>query len=265
MNKAVLNEKHIFIFAVCGRSSSTALQRILNSSNEICIWGEQFNLIDDLMKIIHELDHFLDDENVYWHVRILINSFRNEYHLKPYPTAIGNLFDFRSSLIDALIKNLTVSDLGINRFGFKCIRLKKLMTLQVLSKIFPNSQFIFLFRNPVHQWPSVNYLNWWDYAYNLQDFLKEYQRISSIMLEYLNQNNRCILLENSEIKNENTLKKVLARIKINSVDQEVVDKTIFSAGNISPTCLKHKKIIKNHKAYTNYLTLKKRRSNNLRM
>lgn len=43
----IRNSAHIFIFGVCGRSSTTAMQRLLNSTGQICIWGEPGDYLID--------------------------------------------------------------------------------------------------------------------------------------------------------------------------------------------------------------------------
>jgi hypothetical protein len=49
--EAIRDQKHVFVFGVWGRTSTTALQRIMNSTRGICIWGEpgQF-LVDNFME-----------------------------------------------------------------------------------------------------------------------------------------------------------------------------------------------------------------------
>ena len=57
--ESVKHERHVFIRAVCGRSSSTALQRLLNSTNEICIFGEPWGSVDGLVGAIDNLELFV--------------------------------------------------------------------------------------------------------------------------------------------------------------------------------------------------------------
>lgn len=257
MNNNICDNHHIFIFAVCGRSSSTALQRILNSSHEICIWGEQHLVVDHLMNIIHQLDQFMKDGKVYRDVLCFHSSFKEKYHLYPYANAIGNLQEFQNSLIEALCHHLKPTDSGIERFGFKAICLKSKITLQVLSETFSNCQFIFLFRNPIDQWPSVNHVKWWVYSHKLEDFLQEYRRISTIILDYVTLNKECIVLENSGIQQPDVLQKVLDKVNIKKAAPEVVKRKVFSVGDISLPDDGYAEMIKNHPAYANYLALRK--------
>ncbi|WP_036382855.1 sulfotransferase [Muricauda sp. MAR_2010_75] len=219
-------EKHIFIFGVGGRCSSTAMQRILNSSNEVCIWGEQQYIIDDILCIIKRVDKFSQDSTVIEDNKIFHQCLRSKNHLYPhYPfmMSMGNLSELRKKLIEAIIYNLKAPN-GIVRFGFKDIRIRDIATLVSLREIFENSKFIFLFRNPINQWVSVNHYKWWEYGHKLEDFLEEYQNISKIMLEYSEKYKNYAFFENTSIQNEQELGKLLDFLNIKEVDNQVVQK-----------------------------------------
>ena len=82
------NNQHIFIFSVLGRTSSTALQRILNSSNQICISGEPKGIVDGQLKLISKLEErqkkFVSSSN-----ERLKASFKANKHNLPYPHALN--------------------------------------------------------------------------------------------------------------------------------------------------------------------------------
>ena len=79
--RKVRHQKHVFIFSVMGRASSTAFQRILNSSGEICIFGETKGSMARLLEAYATVEHD-------WHRKFHWNAFiamkdalKNQPHL----------------------------------------------------------------------------------------------------------------------------------------------------------------------------------------
>ena len=97
----IKNNHHIFIYGVCGRCTSTALQRILNSSNEICIFGESWNINCLLLNTIQKLE---ERNNELWKEEkerdfdLLRKCFFNNKHDKFYANAYRNLDETINSL-----------------------------------------------------------------------------------------------------------------------------------------------------------------------
>lgn len=258
-NYPLIQNEHVFIFGVCARSSSTALQRILNSSNELCVWGEQHYLIDDILVLIEKITHFINDPIVQKDFGIFqkcIEMKDHEWPYHPYMHAMGNLDNLKVTLIKGIMDQF--HPLGnLERFGFKDIRIRDKNTLTSLINLFPNCKFIFLFRNPLDQWPSVNYYKWWNYSNEITDFLEEYQRISQIFLEYSYRNNS-IFIENINFDNPRVMSLLMKFLKIKGINPKLVTakyKTHELKDHELTSTMRS--TIMEHMAYKNYLKMQK--------
>lgn len=245
----------IFIFGVCGRCSSTALQRIINSSGEICIWGEQHYLLEDILDIIIRVESFMTDSTVIKDIEHINYCFNKNEHLLYYCNAIGNIDSLKNSLIDAIKLNLKPINPRIERFGFKDIRVKSLSSLLELKKIFPDSKFIFLFRCPIAQWKSVNHYKFWPYSYNVSDFLNEYNRISQIYLEFSEIEKDSVFLQNTDIHIPEIFNKILSFIEIKNIDNRILNTKMLTEYPKNQDFFPENKLIKAHSAYINYLSM----------
>ncbi len=254
----IKDKDHIFIYGVCGRCGSTAVQRILNSSDEVCIWGESWGLTSILLETIKKVQDKYDDR---WkrvkapNFEIFKNSFREKNHNQFYANAFRNL----DGLIDSLLNSF--SDLfdpiiNTDRIGFKEIELNKIDELYVLNKLFNNSQFLFIFRNPIQQYISVKSCGYFQYSNDLDLFLKKYKKYSDIYLDYYNRMNNSSFLENTILTNIFNINKILKFLRISNVDEKLINKKINSTQTGTLKYIDIKKI-KNSLAYVNYVKMKK--------
>jgi len=176
------NGRHIFIFGVWGRCSSTALQRILNSSGEVCIWGEPGDhLVDDLVGLLARMEKKNDAAGSAERKRILSDSFTSGDHSVNYCMAFPKLDSSMDALFTAL-KGLFQPVVDVNRVGFKEITVRDGATLDILKTLCPRAAFVFLFRNPAEQWPSVKKMAW-EKTRTVNQFIDEYRRLAEIYLE----------------------------------------------------------------------------------
>lgn len=253
--ESVKGKEHVFLYSVAGRSSSTAFQRILNSSNKVWIWGEQNKLIDHTVFLINEMRKHNANERVKDSLSMLEVSFGQNKHLQFYPNAIGNL-DSNIALISSSISNLLKPKAeAIDRFGFKDIDPVSIKTIEYLKEIFPQSIFIFCFRDPMEQWPSVSKLKWFPYSGKLSLFLDEYIRISDIYLEYADKNGINPFVENIDLRNTEKIRKIIEYTRVAEIDYDLIDLTVHSA-NAYQLSNSDKKTILKSKAYKNYLKMK---------
>lgn len=139
-----------------GRSGSTLLQRIVNTSEKVIIWGEHngflsqvaasyFNItcsqqmeklyyskLDEIQPEIITNSYCDYDKNINW-----LNSFNKE----------NNKTIYRNFIFSILNQNITVNE---KRWGFKEIRYSiNDQTVDMITDLFPDSKFIFSIRNPL--------------------------------------------------------------------------------------------------------------------
>lgn len=251
-------KKNIFVYSVWGRTGSTALQRIMNSSREIVIYGEPHHLIDDIIEPIR----IIDEERSLFEAnyKAFEDALWNEKHDKFYPNALTNLDETKQLLINALATLLRPpADLEINRSGFKEMRIKSIQTLNYLTEIFPNSKTVFIFRNPLTQWNSVEKKkHWWDHEISphLKAFLEEYERIANIYLNFIENNEKAVFVEHNRIKSEKDIIKLFKFCDLHQFDASLIDDKVGRTQDFTVTDQQREEIM-NSNAYTKYKEMKK--------
>lgn len=148
--------KPVFVLSA-GRSGSTLLQRYLNSSEELILWGEHGGF---LRKLSISYYGFSEHE----HVQKLINwgsrnadVLLNKGDLKNQDIEWTNnltLDDWKTANRDLIIRLLTIDIPSPIRWGFKEIRYGE-REMRFLKELFPESRFIFLVRNPIDTLASI--------------------------------------------------------------------------------------------------------------
>jgi hypothetical protein len=143
-------DRPVFIFAICWRTGSTLLQRVINASGQIFIWGEPaflpeaaalFNRLQDYLgRVEHNREKAFQGKVGAW---IPVVS--------PPPERAVNAFRV---FFDELYARET-SDRGMNRWGFKEVRSQAVSHIKLLREIFPHARFIFLVRDPYDTYKSV--------------------------------------------------------------------------------------------------------------
>lgn len=249
----ITHSKNVFIYGVCGRSSSTALQRILNSSDEIFIFGEHHQVIE---KLVNCYFHFseIDHERQAKEFKKLIDSFENKLHTSFYANATNNMLPIQAEIKEVILK-LLQPPLPYSRIGYKEISVVDSLSLRKIQRFFPNSYFIFLFRNPLKQWGSVGYLkSFWDYSKSLDAFLREYARVATI---YLNTPiNYSFFLENTSIRDEDKMNQIIKMVEIEKFDSSLLGKTISTTNQYKVSRLEKARIMSS-KAFRLYQEMQK--------
>ena len=163
------NIKDPIIILGTGRCGSTLLQRILNTDENIIIWGEHAGFLKDIAKSYFTLTESQQITNNYYQNKNIDKSIIVGA-LKEYRKSINwvNSFD-RQSIKDNyrnLIINLLNDGVNVekNIWGFKEIVYSKHdRTFDMLLNIFPSSKFIFSLRHPFNVIASM-VINWNDSA-----------------------------------------------------------------------------------------------------
>ncbi len=199
-----VTDNPIFLLASGWRSGSTLIQRLVNSSGKVLMWGEPFahsNLIQtqaESLRIFNsqyppessflDSDHFQD----------------NQAHLSQRWTA--NLYSQITDLVAAhrqfwrTLYGIPATNQGYARWGIKEVRLSIDHAIY-LKWLFPKSQFIFLYRDPYKAYRSCR--NWrnlylrfpdepvytpeqfgWYWKNMMEGYLDGYQKVNGILIKY---------------------------------------------------------------------------------
>lgn len=254
----IKHHEHVFIYSVCGRASSTALQRIVNSSHEVCIFGESrgtTNLLLETINSIHELRH-----NSAWEkakgnqFSTFTDSFLKRKHNAFYPNAFRELDDLE--LLHLASFTDLIRPLGnISRVGYKEIMLESINTLTTLKRIFPQCKLLFIYRNPVDQWNSIKYKGWWNYSSSVDEFLSQYQAISDILLSFMMEHSNWHCIENSQLYDAYTVQSLLAKLNISTFDKSLISDNVNKTMEQVVTD-QEIEIITQSKAFANYHRLR---------
>jgi len=141
---AMQKETPIFVLGSSQRTGSTLLQRLLNSSPQVMIWGEH---LAHLSGFLREFEVLRD-----WGKRHA--DERKNLLLEGYDIFAPNIMPEEYELVDAAriyiagIFGLPAAKLGRPIWGFKEVRYGAQMAL-FLQECFPQARFIHLTRNPV--------------------------------------------------------------------------------------------------------------------
>jgi hypothetical protein len=256
-HQQVKNNEHLFIYGVAGRSSSTALQRLLNSSNEVFIWGEPHYIVDDLAEVMEKLNFLDHSTGVRTSLERIESCFRRNKHDQFYPNAVGNLQETNDHLSALISGFLRPSVSMIQRFGYKEIRLKSIKTLEKIRNIYPNSKFIFCFRDPAEQWLSVNTVRWWDYSTDLAAFLVEYKKLSDIYLQFVQNVRETYFVESTDILDLGRMKRLVDLLGLRSMDESLVRLMVSTVKKNAISDEESSKIM-DSASYQNYVQMKEK-------
>ena len=216
-----LKGRHVFIFGVWGRSSTTALQRILNSTGAICIWGEPGQLLmDDLLAAHAKLQ---DDPRRDQQLRNIQKSFDRRDHTLDVSMAHADWRPALSNIRQAILSMLAPVN-GIQRFGYKEINVRGPETHAALRGLFPNSEHIFLFRDPVEQWKSTLTMAAWRSYHDLDSYLEVVERNALAALEADG-----IFLENRDVRDEARLRQLVEHLGLPAFDLKAMRKEVIAS------------------------------------
>lgn len=252
------DQAHVFIFSVCGRTSSTALQRILNSTDEILIWGESSGIFE---KMVTHLNHLENAHQKYpkvgqKHHKLLVDAFNKKDHTSWYPKATKNLEALISQQYELLCKQLIPPMDHIDRFGFKEIGVYDEAFLPFLGKIFSQSSFIFLFRNPIEQWISVRESGYFSYSKELPLFLSFYEKFATKYLTYFKKHDHGLFVHNQILYSQTHVQQMIEKLELQGFDDKLISNIVhsFQNGELSD---EEKEMILNSNAYQLFLVMQK--------
>jgi hypothetical protein len=183
-------KKPTFIISMGGRTGSTWIQRVINSTEEAFIYGESEEILDKVIDYVSTL-WIIQEKTRY---KSSFDRFKRMSHKGFYPSLLpflewDALLEFRKQ-IEAIFKR----DEN-NGWGFKTICLTPQL-LFLLSTAFPEANYIFLIRNKEQQYKSYKETGWWKndstfdkweniniYKLKMYDFLKHHRNTLFIRYE----------------------------------------------------------------------------------
>jgi len=246
--RKVRNQNHIFIFSVMGRSSSTAFQRILNSSSEICIFGETKGSLVSLLEAYAAVEHQWHYKSHWRQISLMNDGYKTGKHNTQYPHAL----DLYSAyfLLPGLIAGIFRPLINVKRFGFKEIQLFTLENLLTLKSLFPSSRMIFLFRNPHDQYTSLISTHWYNEDEN--SFIEAYTEYTKQYFEYADEDRTAFFLENKYLYDSSSIAHILNKLSISKFDKDLINDGVFSSESKPDLHPEIKEKILNSSAYKAY-------------
>ena len=140
------SEQPIFIFSAGWRSGSTLLQRLINSSEKVIIWGEAYDscgIIQSLTKTVKPFTDTWPPESYLLQPKLLEN-LSESWTANLYPP-LESLRDSYRALFITLYAD-SARRHGAKRWGFKEVRLGYEEAI-FLKWLFPNGKFLFIYRD----------------------------------------------------------------------------------------------------------------------
>lgn len=142
----------VFIFAASWRTGSTLLQRIINASEEVFVWGEP-GVLPEMRGLFVCLRKYLGQ--VKWQ-RDRVGAFDGAIGkwipvVSPDPEHVKGAF---VAFFEELYARETVF-LGWPRWGFKEVRSDAVAHMLFLQELYPEARFLFLVRNPWDMYRSI--------------------------------------------------------------------------------------------------------------
>lgn len=233
-----LNKQPILLLS-SGRSGSTLLQRILNTSEDLTIWGEHAGIFSGIARSYFEILEGKPLEKFYFSKVNKINASLINGEYAQYNININWLNSFEKEKSKEIYRNFIFSILNqqknLNasaRWGFKEIRYTfEDKTVDMFVNLFPETQFIFSVRNPFDIILSMMFA-----------FFPEEKRNSALINSDLNQlqTNIKIFAQRLSIAyksidvwiNEKKVNSIIIRYEDLLNDKNKTVKTIFSFLNI---------------------------------
>jgi hypothetical protein len=162
----------IFIFSSNWRSGSTLLQRLVNASNEVLIWGESGGALDSFQDAFVRYQQMLGDGDTLYTHGYGGNGSRQFEEFSKGETGTHNKWiacmNPPLEHIQAQIRNLMdriyripAEELGYSRWGIKEVR-SGIETAKFLKQLYPDAKFLFLVRNPMSSILSIKKRKWLD-------------------------------------------------------------------------------------------------------
>jgi len=151
MSNHEIENEPIFIFAASWRTGSTLLQRVLNASENVFVYGEP-GFISNARMLFERNEDYL--QKVSWN-RENNKTDKQGQWIPIFNPPVENLYKAFQCYFTSLYN---LSSIGIEenkKWGFKEVRDNAYEDSKFLKKIFPKAKFLFLIRNPFDMYISL--------------------------------------------------------------------------------------------------------------
>jgi len=173
-------ERPVFVLGCAWRCGSTLLQRVLSSSGELFVWGENAGVSSLLQEIHDRVASFSDRSAREW--QGFRESGTDAWIACLNPPFPGSLREaLRGFYLDYFAR--AAEQLGKKRWGFKEVR-HGARTAAFLTELFPGSRIVFLLRNPVDVVASMSTMSWYGTAGRASGVLDTWRRNTESMLRW---------------------------------------------------------------------------------
>lgn len=162
----------IFLFSSIWRSGSTLLQRLINASNEVLVWGEAGGALNSIQDTYARYQQMLGDGGqIYKHGyggngASQFDKFKDggdDIHNK-WIACMNPPLEHIEHQLRTLLNGIYMTpaeELGFSRWGLKEVN-SGIETAQFLKRLYPNAKFVFLVRNPFNCILSIKKRKWLD-------------------------------------------------------------------------------------------------------
>ena len=234
------SERPVFIFSAGWRSGSTLMQRLLISSNEVFIWGEPLGdaaLIPKLGGVVSRINSTWPPDHFFYNDPDL-NSFSKKWIANITPP-IRYLRSSHRLILQNWLSKPCKERYGLDRWGLKEVRLT-IHHAKYLKWLFPNSRFIFIYRNPFDAYRSWKGNLWGDmwpgyYSRSAIAFIRHWRLLMEGFLEGYKEVDGLLIKFEDLISGEINLTQIANHIKVRKIEPSVLDKKIRS-----PNAMKEK-------------------------
>lgn len=237
----------LFLFG-SGRSGTTLLQRILNSHDDICIWGEHGGFLKDVARAYFSFQE-KDNQN------FIIIKNKTEPGFAPIMKRIkdpvnwsawDNWFGQKSmennfrSFLESFFRP---EGLAAKFWGFKEIRYgRDDSVLEFLVKIFPEAKFIFVVRNPLDVILSQISMFYNCDKKNFVNMARDWSFQNSKFFEFQENNpDKAIFVKHEDLISDNNgaLKKIFSFLGLNLYPKQL-DVVFFDGGRGADVRMAHR-------------------------
>ncbi len=223
----------IFIFSSSWRSGSTLLQRLINASNEVLIWGEPGGALDAFQDAHVRLQQMLGEGGTKYKHGFGGNGASQFARFKSGEGGIHDKWiacmnpplvhieQQLKGLLDGIYRG-PAEALGYSRWGLKEVR-SGIETAEFLRKLYPEAKFVFLVRNPFDSILSIKKRKWLD-AVNYRDplyyFANHWRKLSG---EYRKAGFGLLIRFEDLVSDRNTTEKLGKYLGIESIPVDFIE------------------------------------------
>jgi len=184
----------IFIFAASWRTGSTLLQRIVNASGEVYIWGEP-SFLKDALLFHQKVESYLSKVEINRRKAFTKKIGQWIPVVSPQPEMSSRSFrEFFNTLYGT-----ETNARGIPRWGFKEVRANAVAHMNFLLKIYPDARLLFLVRNPWNMYLSIKGKKFHQNFANVLDPVQVWQQNVDDYLNDAELQDRCLIVRYEEL------------------------------------------------------------------